>query len=97
MTVVTIPNYFWQGLVDGFHQPHKKAPGEPLKWELSFERTLSVDALIERVNLLSASGNMKQTTSNFLRQQLKRHPNSHERALNAVYLATIAPESAIQR
>lgn len=97
VTAVTIPNYFWEGLVNGFHRPHQRASGNPLTCELAYEQKLGTDALIDRVNLLSTSGNLKPATIRVIKQHLQQQPSSLKRAINAVYMASMAPEAALQK
>lgn len=97
-TAANIPNYFWQGLTEGFHKPRPLDKGDPLQCDLRSLYQLNDSQLMERVNLLLTGNSLSEhSISTILDIAKTSTTNRPEFVLAVVYATSITPEAAIQR
>lgn len=97
-TAALVPNYFWQGLTKGFHQPRKTDGGSALECDLKNLVRTTDKALMKKLGLL-LTGSMldKDAESRILKLAHAASTERIEQIRVALFATLISPSAAIQR
>ena len=105
VTAATVTNYIYEGLRNGFHQPHLQNrfiqplpgnPAQPLECRLpEFEGDL--DSVLDHASLLLAATELTDASRAAIAEFVGGVTDVQERTLNAVFAVAISPSAAIQR